>query len=125
MATVASRPVFVLHRVGYSFPELHQVGFAHHAQRNGPERNAVLRPYAGHRSRSRLVHPLVDCIALQREDVFIVGLLPMNQSALSGAVTVVLQRRKEYGIVKVRDRWCHRTFSYPWCGQSLANPQVG
>lgn len=100
MTVVTGRPVFVFHRVRYIFPILHQVRFAHNAQGNRPEWNAVLGSYAVHHGSARPVNPLVDCVALQGEDVLIVGLFPMDERTLPGAVAVVLQGRQQEGLSK-------------------------
>ena len=90
-AVPAGRPVLVLHRVGGVPVVLDQVGFSHESQGHGPEGNAVLPPHAGDCVPSRLVHPVMDGIPLQREDILVVGLLPVNQGALPGAVGVMLK----------------------------------
>jgi hypothetical protein len=46
-------------------------------------------------------------VSPQRIDVLIIGLLPVDKSALPGTVAIVLQGREHDGVVFVRHGWKH------------------
>ena len=99
-AVPAGRPVLVLHRVGRVPLVFDQVGF----------------------------HPFMDGISLQREDILVVGLLPVNQGALPGAISVMLKSRQENGIFQVRYRRHHPGTSREsrlWRGMDFLTFQPG
>jgi hypothetical protein len=95
--------VLVLHRIRRFPVEFDQIGPTGKPQSGRPEVKSSFYPYATGDHPLRLIHPLMQGISPQGIDVFVIGLLPVDQRALSGTVTIVFQGRDHDGIIFGRD----------------------
>lgn len=99
MFPLSAGTVFVFHRIRYLPVKFDDIGLADQTQTAIPKGQRPLDPDPFLNFRSDFIHPIMNRPPPHRVKILIERLLDMNQRALPGAVTVMLQGGDHNGVV--------------------------